>query len=371
MLAGNSNRLLVVSCITTLTTIIRFRSLQRSLPTSYFCSALSPGPRNNIVSNRIQYLAPFPMSFSSSTTQSALPSPSSSSLFLSASQQPAQPEAQRQRVHLNHAGASPSPQRVLDRVYTHLKFEQDDGGYAAQNAVQDSGELNKVYRDVAKLIHATTETPTEKESSSSSSSLSATAPEIALVESATVGWTRAFYAMVQRDEQERKASFKADGNHLPSTTTRVILISEAEYAANVVAACQWARDHDDHWMVLAIPSSNSDNGSSTGMVDLEVFDSMMEGKFRYKNKSGEDVCLDPSSIAIVCITHIPTNSGIVNPVEGIGERISAYNKLQKRQEKTEGSYLNSIKYVVDACQSVGQMDVNVQKIKCDALVATG
>jgi cysteine desulfurase/selenocysteine lyase len=361
MLVGNNNRLLVVSCITTLTTIIRFRSLQRSLPTS-FCSALSPGPRSNLA--RIQYLTPFPMTFSSSTTESALPSSSSSSLFLSASQQP---QAQRQRVHLNHAGASPSPQRVLDRVYTHLKFEQEDGGYAAQNAVQDSGELNKVYRDVAKLIHATTETPTEKESSSS---LTATAPEIALVESATVGWTRAFYAMVQRDEQERKASFKVDGNHPSATTTRVILISEAEYAANVVAACQWARDHDDHWMVLAIPSSNSDNGSSTGMVDLEVFDSMLEGNFRYKNKSGEDVCLDPSSIAMVCITHVPTNSGIVNPVEGIGERISTYNKLQKRQ-KTEGSYLNSIKYVVDACQSVGQMDVNVQKIKCDALVATG
>jgi len=263
---------------------------------------------------------------------------------------------------LNHAGASPSPQRVLDRVYTHLKLEQDEGGYAAQNAVQDSGELNKVYRDIAKLIHAI-DTPIEKESS-----VATTTPEIALVESATVGWTRAFYAMVQRDEHERKARFEVDGN-LPSTTTRVILISEAEYAANIVAACQWARDHNDNWMVLAIPSSNSDN-SSTGMVDLKVFDSMLKGTFRYKNKSGVDVCLDPSSIAIVCITHIPTNSGIVNPVEGIGERISSYNKRQKRQ-KSEGSYLNSIKYLVDACQSVGQMDVNVQKIKCDGLVATG
>jgi len=268
---------------------------------------------------------------------------------------------QRRGVHLNHAGASPSPQRVLERVYAHLKLEQDDGGYAAQNAVQDSGELNKVYCDVAKLIHAA---DTSTESSSSTTS----APEIALVESATVGWTRAFYAMVQRDEKERKVRSNVDGD-LPSTTTRVILISEAEYAANVVAACQWARDHNDHWVVLAIPSSSS-NEDSTGIVDLNVFDSMLKGTFLYKNELGEDVPLDPSSIAIVCITHVPTNSGIVNPVEEIGERIFNYNERKNRQEG-EGLYLDSIKYLVDACQSVGQMDVNVQKIKCDALVATG
>lgn len=346
--------------MTTLTTIIRFRSSQRLLPTSNFCSALTPSPGNSLASNRLGYLKPASTTFSSSTKEGTMPFSSSSSMFLSVNQQT---EIQQRGVHLNHAGASPSPQRVLDRVYGHLQLEQEDGGYAAQNAVQNSGELNKVYLDVAKLIHAA-EKPSEKESSS----LMASAPEIALVESATVGWTRAFYALVQRDEQERKKRFEVDGN-LPSTTTRVILISEAEYSANVVAVCQWAQDHNDHWMVLGIPSSNSGN-CSTGIVDLEVFDSILEGTFCYKDKLGADVRLDPSSIAIVCITHIPTNSGIVNPVEGIGERISAYNKRYKQQE-AEGSYLDSIKYLVDACQSIGQMDVNVNKIKCDALVGTG
>lgn len=283
------------------------------------------------------------------------------SISLSASEGP---RGRRQSVQLNHAGASPSPQRVLDRVYEHLKLEQEEGGYAAQNAAQDSGELDKVYSDVARLIHAISETSIAGEPSSPKPN----ADEIALVESATVGWTRAFYALVQRDEQERRKLFE-ENSKLPSTTTRVILISEAEYAANVVAACQWAKDHDDHWMVLGIPSSQSENGS-TGMVDLNVFESILEGTFRYKDKSGKYVLLHPSSIALVCITHVPTNSGIVNPVEKIGERISAYNRRRQQQE-TEGSYLNSIKYLVDACQSVGQMDVNVQKIKCDALVATG
>jgi len=364
MLIGYHNQILLVSYITTLTTIVRFRSSQRLLRTSNFCSALSPGSEK-ISSRRLLGFGPIPQTFSSSTTKSASPSPS---LFMTTHEQT---QAPRNRVHLNHAGASPSPQRVIDRLFSHLQLEQDDGGYAAQNAVEESGELDKVYGDIAKLIHSKYIQTTENDDDSSvSSSLAATTtPEIALVESATVGWTRAFYAMMQRDEQERIARFKRNGN-LPSSETRVILISEAEYAANVVAACQWARDHDDHWMVLAIPSSKSENGDSTGMVDLEIFDTILNGMFCYENKSGEEVCLDPSSIAIVCVTHVPTNSGIVNPVEGIGRRIFTYNKRQL-QTDVEESYLHSIKYLVDACQSVGQMDVNVQEIKCDALVATG
>lgn len=286
---------------------------------------------------------------------------SSSRIHMSSSRQ--ETELEKKLVHLNHAGASPSPQRVLDRVFKHLQLEQDDGGYAAQNAVQNSGDLDKVYKDIGRLIHV----PTGKVE------LSLAVPEIALVESATVGWTRAFYAFVQRDEKERNIRAKADPSR-PSATTRVILISEADYAANVVAACQWARDNDEHWMVLAIPSSEDSDNRSTGMVDLEVFDAMLEGRFLYKNKQGEDELLDPSCIAVVCITHVPTNSGIVNPVEEIGDRISAYNKLQQRKVeelKAVWTYHDSIKYLVDACQSVGQMDVNVQKIKCDGLVSTG
>eukprot|EP00536_Pseudo-nitzschia_multiseries_P001206 jgi/Psemu1/294319/fgenesh1_pm.15_\ len=277
-------------------------------------------------------------------------------------------ESQRQSIHLNHAGASPSPQRVLNKVFSHLQLEQRDGGYAAQNSVQESGDLDKVYRDVARLIHAT-ETPKDAESLPNPIS-----PEIALVESATVGWTRAFYAMVQRDEKERSAKAKLEPNRSSSASSRAILISEAEYAANVVAACQWARDHDDQWMVLAIPSSVTPSNGSTGIVDLEALDKMLGGTFRYKNKLGEDVRLDPSSISMVCITHVPTNSGIVNPVEEIGEKISKYNQRRQegaKQRREEWTFHDSIKYLVDACQSVGQMDVNVQRIKCDALVATG
>jgi len=71
--------------------------------------------------------------------------------------------------------------------------------------------------------------------------------------------------------------------------------------------------------------------------------------------------LDPSRIAIACITHVPTNSGIVNPVVEIGDRIAEFNARQQQQ----------ILYLVDACQSVGQLVVNAHEIQCHALVATG
>jgi len=81
------------------------------------------------------------------------------------------------------------------------------------------------------------------------------------------------------------------------------------------------------------------------MVDLEVFNSMLEGTFQYTDKTGEDVCLDPSSIAIVCITHVPTNSGIVNPVKAVGERLLTYNQQGQQklgEQREEGSYCDSI-----------------------------
>lgn len=58
---------------------------------------------------------------------------------------------------------------------------------------------------------------------------------------------------------------------------------------------------------------------------------------------------------LVAITHAPTSSGLVQDVEAIGEICSR----------------NDILYLVDACQSVGQIEVDVKKIKCDYLSATG
>ena len=83
---------------------------------------------------------------------------------------------------------------------------------------------------------------------------------------------------------------------------------------------------------------------------------------RAKNDENEQIILADFEAKIkahhpklVSVTHIPTNSGLIQNVEGVGALCEKYDVL----------------YLVDACQSVGQMPLDVQKIKCDFLSATG
>jgi selenocysteine lyase/cysteine desulfurase len=58
---------------------------------------------------------------------------------------------------------------------------------------------------------------------------------------------------------------------------------------------------------------------------------------------------------LVAATWIPTNSGLVQDVEAVGIACEAAG----------------VPYLVDACQAVGQMPVDVDRIRCDYLAATG
>jgi selenocysteine lyase/cysteine desulfurase len=57
---------------------------------------------------------------------------------------------------------------------------------------------------------------------------------------------------------------------------------------------------------------------------------------------------------LVAATHIPTNSGLVQPVAEIGRHCRELDLL----------------YLVDACQSVGQYPIDVEEIGCDLLTGT-
>jgi len=62
----------------------------------------------------------------------------------------------------------------------------------------------------------------------------------------------------------------------------------------------------------------------------------------------------------LAITHIPTNSGLVQPVKEIGEIYGQYQRTHG-----DGTW-----YILDACQSIGQMNLDVTELQCDFLSAT-
>lgn len=65
--------------------------------------------------------------------------------------------------------------------------------------------------------------------------------------------------------------------------------------------------------------------------------------------------LQRGRVGLVAVNHMPTHNGLVNPVEEIGALCRAAGVL----------------FLVDACQSVGQADVDVERLGCDLLSATG
>jgi selenocysteine lyase/cysteine desulfurase len=160
-----------------------------------------------------------------------------------------------------------------------------------ETAEKHAPELAAVYDGIADLVGAD-------------------ASEIALTDSATRAWDLAFSAM----------HFSA-GDRILTTTS--------EYASNVIA---FLRVAERTGAIVDIAPNRP-----TGEIDVDALDAMIDG-----------------SVRLIAINHVPTNSGLVNPVAAVGKVANAHG----------------VPYLLDACQSVGQMPIDVAEIGCDMLSAT-
>ncbi|MEW9806512.1 aminotransferase class V-fold PLP-dependent enzyme [Mesorhizobium sp. ZMM04-5] len=135
--------------------------------------------------------------------------------------------------------------------------------------------------------------------------------EIAFVDSATRGWQIAFLALGLNPGDE-------------------VLTSSAEYNSNMISF----RHAEQRLGIRTVLVPDEADGS----IDCAALERAITGRTR-----------------LISLSHMPTNDGIVQPAAEVGRIAKAHG----------------IPYLLDACQSVGQMPIDVTGLGCTMLTATG
>lgn len=142
--------------------------------------------------------------------------------------------------------------------------------------------------------------------------LGADADEIAFTDSATRAWHQAVYS-------------------LPIEPRDRVLISRAEYGANAIALLQLQRRTGCQLVLV--------DDDPHGQIDLDALE--------------RELAHDEA--AMVSLVHVPTSSGLVNPAAEVGRLCRDAGVL----------------FVLDACQSAGQLPLDVRELGCAVLTAPG
>ena len=193
-------------------------------------------------------------------------------------------------IHLNNASAGLMPRPVLDAIVQHLNREANVGGY---ESADDAGvAVAEAYAQVSKILNAQPR-------------------NVAIVENSTVAFFQALSAF----------DFKPGD---------IIVTTRNDYISNQLAYLSLARRH-------GLEVRRAEDLASGGADPQSV----------------EELLRDPH-VRLLAVTWVPTNSGLMQPVETLGNIAEA----------------SGVPYLVDACQAVGQIPIDVFKLKCDFLSAT-
>ncbi|HKZ38785.1 MAG TPA: aminotransferase class V-fold PLP-dependent enzyme, partial [Chryseolinea sp.] len=200
-------------------------------------------------------------------------------------------------IHLNNAGAGLMPNVVTQSQLDHIKLEAEIGGYEA--SALRSAAIREFYVEAANLFNCK---PTN----------------IAFTSSATDSYTRAL-------------------SSIPFKQGDIILTDNDDFVSNQIQFLSLQKR-------LGVKIIRIEN-ASIGGVDLNDLEEKLQ---KHQPR-------------LLAITHIPTNSGLVQPVKGIAKIFATYSK----------SFPEKTWYILDACQSAGQMKLDVDELKCDFLSVTG
>jgi selenocysteine lyase/cysteine desulfurase len=195
------------------------------------------------------------------------------------------------RIHFNNAGSGLMATPVLEAITEYLELEAELGGYEAADAREEA--IHGFYAATARL-------------------LGCEARNIAFASNATDAFARAL-------------------SSIPFASGDLILTTRDDYISNQIAFFSLRK----RFGVDVVHAPNVPEGG----VDVDAMERLMRER----------------RPRLVAVTHIPTNSGLVQPVAEIGRSCRELELL----------------YLVDACQSVGQYAIDVEQLGCDFLSATG